>query len=275
MNRQVCLPAFLALLVSAAFSQDTVRTSSVSTGSTGGSAGVGWSVVGGFGGPVVTGAPYSAEEVSESVQTLADGTHITHKSTVKMYRDSEGRTRTERSMAAPAANAADGPVFIDISDPVAHVHYMLNTANKTAQKQAIATRESRRALNAPPGRLAVPPPPPPSAPARETANVEVPKAAIEKLGSDTIEGLVVEGTRHTTTWPAGSMMGNDRPFSEVRETWTSTDLKIVVLSKHSDPRSGEHTTRLVNVSREEPDASLFQPPADYTVTEENGEAFRH
>ena len=46
---------------------------------------------------VVTGAPYSAENVSEHVQTLADGTHITSTPPgMKVYRDSMGRTRTER-----------------------------------------------------------------------------------------------------------------------------------------------------------------------------------
>ena len=46
--------------------------------------------------PVVTGAPYSAEVVSERIQTLADGTHITQNAqSTKQYRDSQGRTRTE------------------------------------------------------------------------------------------------------------------------------------------------------------------------------------
>jgi len=279
MARRIWLTVILALLAAAAFSQESAHTVTMSAGSSGS---IGWAAVGGIGGPVVTGAPYSAEEVNESVQTLSDGTHITHKSTVKMYRDAEGRTRTERSMEAPGANAADGPVFVDIFDPVAHVHYMLNTRNKTAHKQTVTPPESRRALNAATTRTspffsstqgAVSAP---SAPARETASAEGrPKTTSEKLGSDTMEGLLVEGTRHTTTWPAGSMMGNDRPFSEVRETWTSTDLKIVVLSKSSDPRSGEHTTRLVNLSRDEPDASLFQPPADYTIMEANEEGLRH
>jgi len=45
----------------------------------------------------VVGHPYSADQVSEHVQTLADGTHITQamQQTTKLYRDSAGRTRTE------------------------------------------------------------------------------------------------------------------------------------------------------------------------------------
>ena len=63
----------------------------------------GWSATMGpvteFGGQPVTGAPYSADEVVERVQTLADGTHLSTTSTTKKYRDSLGRTRTERPMA--------------------------------------------------------------------------------------------------------------------------------------------------------------------------------
>src|SRR5690242_7456844 len=45
----------------------------------------------GFGGKVVKNAPYSAESVTETVQTLADGNRIVNKITSQVYRDSEGR----------------------------------------------------------------------------------------------------------------------------------------------------------------------------------------
>ncbi len=44
---------------------------------------------------VVKGQPFSAEAVSESVQTLFDGNRIVHNSTSKLYRNSEGRVRRE------------------------------------------------------------------------------------------------------------------------------------------------------------------------------------
>ena len=73
-------------------------------------------------------------------------------------------------------------------------------------------------------------------------------------------------TRTTTTFPIGAM-GNDRPIVVVNESWFSPELKVQVLQKNSDPRSGESTTRLTNISRAEPDASLFQVPADYEIME--------
>jgi hypothetical protein len=51
----------------------------------------------------------------------------------------------------------------------------------------------------------------------------------------------------------------------------SPELKVPGLVTNNDPRSGESTTKLINVNRSEPDPSLFQPPPDYTVIEETGD----
>ena len=47
----------------------------------------------------------------------------------------------------------------------------------------------------------------------------------------------------------------------------SPDLKVLVMSKQSDPRFGETTYRLTNLSRAEPSAELFQIPGDFKVME--------
>ncbi len=66
--------------------------------------------------------------------------------------------------------------------------------------------------------------------------------------------------------PAGAI-GNEQPIRVVSEQWWSPDLNLIVLTKFSDPRSGETTFRLTNVSRAEPDRGLFIVPPDYTVKE--------
>jgi len=88
----------------------------------------------------------------------------------------------------------------------------------------------------------------------------------ESLGTQTIEGVTAEGTRATLTIPAGEV-GNTLPIEIVDETWYSPELQITVMTKHRDPRSGETTYRLTNLSRSEPDRSLFEVPADYIVRE--------
>ncbi len=89
---------------------------------------------------------------------------------------------------------------------------------------------------------------------------------VETLAPQMVEGVWAEGTRITRTIPAGSI-GNEKELKVVSETWYSKDLQTVVMSKHSDPRTGESTFRMTNIQRAEPDASLFQVPAGYKVTE--------
>ena len=88
----------------------------------------------------------------------------------------------------------------------------------------------------------------------------------EDLGTQTVEGVPATGTRVTRTIPAGQI-GNERPIEIVDERWYSKDLQAFVMTKHSDPRSGETVYRLTDISRTEPAQSLFQVPADYEVKE--------
>jgi len=88
------------------------------------------------------------------------------------------------------------------------------------------------------------------------------KPTTESLGSRVVEGVSADGTRTTTVWPLGSV-GNDRELVATDEVWYSRQLQMNVLSKGSDPRYGDTTTQLSNVSLAEPDPSLFIPPADH------------
>lgn len=91
-------------------------------------------------------------------------------------------------------------------------------------------------------------------------------ANTESLGKQTMEGIEVEGKRTVTTIPAGAI-GNERPIEIVSESWYSPELQTVIMSKRTDPTSGETNYRLTNIRRGDPDASLFQVPSDYTVKE--------
>jgi hypothetical protein len=86
----------------------------------------------------------------------------------------------------------------------------------------------------------------------------------ESLGTQTISGLVAEGTRTTRTIPAGQI-GNEKALQIVSERWVSTDLQILLKSTRTDPRTGTTTYTVTSVQRTEPAASLFTVPADYTV----------
>jgi hypothetical protein len=240
----------------------------------------------------VSGAPYSGERVTETRQTLADGTNITRNTTSQfMSRDSQGRTRTERIMGGVESRL--GIKLIDIDDPVAGYRYVLDTYNHVVHRLKLPPPPVRTPIPTAPsgaagGRVTPAPPGPAAGPAGTLGGtrgslivaplppspsggpgVARPTITNERLGSQIMEGVTVEGTRTTMTYTEG-MVGNDRPFSVISENWLCRDLRTIILSKTTDPRNGENTTRLTNLSIAEPDASLFQPPPDYPIVDEEG-----
>jgi hypothetical protein len=215
----------------------------------------------GMPGRVVKNAPFSADVVTESTQTLADGNHIKQTGTVHFARDSEGRTRREQSLTSLGALGSNRTVVF-ISDPVAGASYALMPETKTATKSMRpAGRGGNRMMNGPNGpHLAM------AGNGRGGRGMRLGAQNVktESLGTQTMEGVQVQGTRTTMTIPAGQI-GNDQPIQIVTERWYSPDLQANVLVKHSDPRTGDTVTRYTNISRAEPVPTLFQVPADYKV----------
>jgi hypothetical protein len=228
----------------------------------------------------VSGRPYSALQQTETVQTLADGTHITQGAQkVMFYRDSLGRTRTERTMSPPPGfvGSEPPPTLIEITDSVAGFYYTLDANSHVAHRTSFGPARWAAAPNgaSSPARLVLtqtplpaPPPPTPIAlPAvRKPSQRPMPTTSQESLGTQSFEGVLADGTRMTTVYPVG-FFGNDRPITTVDETWTSRELGMTVLQKMSDPRRGDTTTRLTGISQSEPDAALFQIPADYEIVD--------
>jgi hypothetical protein len=252
---------------------------------------------------VTTGRPYSAEATTEFVQVLGDGNKIARKSAVRIYRDSDGRTRREEL-------GTDGTVrAVSIYDPVAHVSYVLDPSTRTARKSAVRivypasaatlsdedkkriearTAIDRGSIEAGTITLVAPADAPSQAIAEELRKRQQAEVVVagaggrgrgvqpartapsdakeESLGQKVLEGLVADGKRVTTVLPAGAI-GNQQPITVRTEQWFSPDLEILLMTRHSDPRSGDTTYTLTNVVRAEPQAGLFDLPADYTILE--------
>ena len=234
-----------------------------------------------FSGKPVKGAPYAAQAVTETTQTLSDGNHITRKSTANVYRDSEGRTRREETMRAigPWAAGGEPPQMIFIHDPVAgvsdHLEPQIHVAHKIPMgKDAVffngagpggPSPKSTFFIRTGPGGADATMAAAGQVAAPGTAMIK-PDVKTESLGKQTIEGVEVEGTRSTITIAAGAI-GNDRPIVSTSERWYSADLQVVVMSKHSDPRFGDTVYQLTNVQRGDQPVTLFEVPSDYTVRE--------
>jgi hypothetical protein len=217
----------------------------------------------------VKNAAFSADVLTESSHTLGDGNRIRQSLSFKVYRDSEGRTRREQAVnlkgLAPDANAQQ---MILISDPVAGVAYSLNVKERTGFKSARAgdMHGPQRPGPAIRGRSADGGERRPEMGGPGRRNDAERNLKFESLGRQAIEGVQAEGRRITLTIPAGQA-GNELPINIVVENWFSPELQTTVLSKRSDPRSGDTVTRLTNISRAEPSRTLFDPPSDYRVTE--------
>jgi len=237
----------------------------------------------------VRGAPYSATITNESIQTLADGNRIVQTSSGTTARDAQGRTRQDTALPAIGNLAADNvPRLVFLQDPIAQTSYTLNLSEKTAQKMPVfapapggpvvlpGTAVTMKFVEA---NGSVPPPMADAVPTTVASGSaagmflqkhmftdEQAQVATEDLGSQTMEGVLVNGVRTTHTIPAGQI-GNERPITIVTEVWTSPELKTVVYSKRSDPRMGEQTFRLTNIVRADPDAALFTVPADFKIVE--------
>jgi len=200
-------------------------------------------------GKVVTGAPYSAQAVTEHTQTLPDGNTIHSTTTANVYRDSQGRTRREQEIGRIGPWAAEGGPrkVVSIGDPVGGHIYMLNLNTQVARQMPFpAHAQARRGAGA----------------ARQKH--EDPNVKTESLGTQIIGGVTAQGTRITRSIPAGQI-GNQAPIMITTERWYSPELQTYVMRKEVNPQFGETTFQLTNIVRAEPDASLFQVPANYTV----------
>ena len=208
--------------------------------------------------------PFSAVEVRHSTIHPGHG-HIDQVDTNKFYRDTQGRMRV------------DGSEVVLIFDPTINKTYALHRQEKEfAEFAAIYGTHERKyptqiAVFGASGYIA------------HTEDPGIPGGIVEQAGwggyygtftpashvdtvqldTQTINGLVCRGTRVTLTIPA---ISGKSDIHVVNERWYSDDLKVLVKSTNDDPRFGFSSYELKEVTRGEPDPSLFKLPESYTLT---------
>jgi hypothetical protein len=205
-----------------------------------------------------TGQPYSATRTVTHVQTLANGTTITHTSVFKESRDSSGRTYTESTV--------EGKSFTTyrVFDPVNRISISWNSNSKDAYVTHLPDPSQFHQNGQPQGDF-------------QRSNSQgaggfrgnFVKPTVENLGIKSIDSVTAEGTRSTRTIPAGKD-GNSQPLVTTHETWFNSDLKLEISRTDNDPRTGNTTVHLSNIQRNEPDATLFSVPEGYTVHDQAG-----
>ena len=212
----------------------------------------------------VTGAPYSAFEKWMYSQKQPDGTYQDRTLTVThTYRDSYGRTRAERSVTSYRFGTSKTHLqSVFITNPLTDSLYRLDPENRTATRRswkafiqeafADAVSTSGCFARTPEPQLSI---------------------AAKSLGSRTLEGQAVVGTRQTMTVPVGTV-GNTRQFDIVIETWISPELQTAVLTTRNNSITGREITQLTQIDRSEPAPILFQVPSNYDIENEpDGSSF--
>ncbi len=210
-----------------------------------------------MGGPqaLVTGSPYSALEVVQTQETLADGNSITHNRQLNVFRDSQGRVRTEETITPRTTTSGRQPYTITtILDFVGGHRYVLDSSTMTAYESPLRTPHTPPAGATPGGRRG----------GGAEANAVRPNVVQTKLAQQSVNGVIATGTQHSESIPAGTI-GNARPIQTSRQIWESVELKVPVKITSTDPRFGSSEMDLTNIVQSEPSAALFVVPAGYTL----------
>ncbi len=240
--------------------------------------------------------PYSAVAVTRSVQTLADGNRIVHQSSSQVARDRAGRTRRQMGLPTlgPWATGAPRMRPILIRDPVAHHGYILQPGHKVAIEQpcsgpmtldmnhnlgrnfAFQTRghnffaagdNMARQVFTTTGGAESRRKPYVVREDRVLSNGEETK--VESLGQRDFNGIPATGLRTIHIIPAG-VIGNLKPITTVSEEWYSHPYHLLISSTHSDPRYGNHSYQLTQISTANPPRSLFSVPPGYKLRRNQG-----
>jgi hypothetical protein len=218
---------------------------------------------------VVKNEPYKAQAITETKRTLADGSHIAQSITATVARDSEGRTVRSQTLD-------NSQTITTIFDPVAKTHIDYTSDPKIAHVLPLPSTTASSGAGAPMAigaAFAGSGTEPAGGAVRlfvqdraSSSDLLSKHTTTEPLGTKTIEGIEVTGTRSTITIPAGAI-GNDEALTTTREEWYSPQLKLVIQSTQNDPRFGQTTYTLDGIQQGPPDEALFQVPPDYKIDE--------
>ena len=190
--------------------------------------------------PPLPNAPFSATVLTEWTKYLADGgTQFTRNHRL-IARDGLGRVFQERRTFVSKSSPIDSQVWrTELAEPSTHTVAYCDTRTHVCELRPYA---------APP------------------AAVTPLRVVSENLGSQTLNGLELIGTRETQTLGLLAT-GSDHPLSVVKEFWYSRQLGLNVLTSRNDPRSGKEVFTVTDIRQGEPDAAFFALPADARIVD--------
>lgn len=229
------------------------------------------------------GVPYSANETMER-GSLVNGTALLQPvSSRTIYRDAEGRIRTEMLLptlpSRTGQNAVAPGTLVEISDYVSGYQYTLEPGKQIVHRSQLRVISPRKnpASFIPQGAYVKVPvsnksayvPAGPGTTSVDSATPLLPtdgeKVAYESLGSKVVGDAMTAGLRWTVQVGGTSAA----PMYLTTEVWTDAASKLAVLTKVTTTSSQTLTT-LTNIKRSDSDVSLFKVPVGYSVIDETG-----
>ncbi len=190
--------------------------------------------------------PLTATVDVSSTRVLPDGSTEMRKTENHIARDSQGRIYNEmRRMVGVAYTGVPPLMSSHVYDPVSRVSTFWSPSSNVAQATVLNAGRMRE---------------------RKPFTVPEPGTTDTDLGESAMGGVSAHGLRRTRVIQA--MEGGTRkPVTVTDEYWYSEDLHLIVLERHTDPRTGEQIVAVLNVNRAEPDAKIFAPPEGYRVVD--------
>jgi hypothetical protein len=188
------------------------------------------------------------------VRTLPDKSTVTTQNERVVARDMDGRIFQERRSFVPvpdAGNQVSRVAATEYDDPVEHLKYICRPIAKSCDLYGYHA---------------------PVTDAVTPAGLQPDKFSYvtrENLGTDTFAGLEVERSRETTTHYVQTI-GNTGAILRTVEYWYSPDLGVNVQVKRHDPRDGDQTLWLTDVSLTAAAPETFKAPADYRIIDHRG-----
>jgi hypothetical protein len=199
--------------------------------------------------PTVSGAPFTLTLSTQWTRRLSDGSTITLINHQLIARDSSGRVFQERRWLVPENDPnADRVSNLQWSNPEKGAYY--DCLATTLVCQVDTYRPVASEVPAVPG---------------PTMNGKA-FVTVRPLGTRIIEGMETQGTLETTTINAGAI-GIDKPIVISKEFWFSPELKLNLMVKRDDPRSGTQIFTATNLVTGNPKPWFFAMPSGFHLVD--------
>jgi hypothetical protein len=207
----------------------------------------------------VVGFPIIATIDAENTRTDSHGKNVIVRFRSEIYRDSRGRTRLEWDMTPLDEPPKPGWFMIEIYDPATRTSLHLQPSTKTASKTHFPAPDEK------PQRVCKDSDFPKIDP-KALAPLDIPQVTQKELDHNVVEGMMVRHGRESVKFLSNSA-GKNPTSAQLTDYWFSQELQAFVLVKRIGPGKSQHTIKLSDIRRDEPDPSLFAVPPGYQVSE--------